>query len=647
MLGMICLAAYGLAGCVITGRLFARRGLQTRLWLGLTLGCGMLMWFPSLFAFALGFTMAAQWLGVGLALVLAGVSLVAPRRAPSLPREAGEEEPPVWLTLCAVLPLALVMAYMQYTHTLLPVDGALHTGQSTYGDLNLHLGIATGLVNQAYPPDYTILPGTMLGYPFLVDAASASLYMMGMSLRWAFIVPGTLMCALVFWGFLMLAWELTKSVRAVILSYALMFLNGGFGFAYLFDLAGKDPSRLMEAFTGFYKAPANLIDYNIRWVNVLVDMMLPQRTLMAGWLAVIPALWLLMRCVKERKASQFLALGVWAGFMPMIHTHSFLALGLISAGVMAVSLVQAKPENRRPLVRGFLCYGFIAVALALPQLCVWTFPQTFTGVRGGSLRFRFNWANWQNGGLVDEYFWFWLKNVGPVFIIMVPAALAGTKRQKMLAAGALLVFAAAELIQFQKNEYDNNKLFYVAFMVMLPAAAQYLVAVYDRLKGLRGRCLIAAVFIAVSTCSGALSVVRECLSDYQLYGRGETALAGYLNENAPEHAVYLTGTYHNNAVSSIAGGRLVCGTPQFLYFHGVDYSRQMQDVTRMYQEPAQSLALFEQYGVDYVVVTNSERVSCGADESAIASLWPLVWEQDGVRLYAVSERARAEDAAQG
>ena len=52
MLGVLYLAVYELAGCLVAERLFRRRGLQIRLWLGLTLGCGMLMWFPSLFAFS-------------------------------------------------------------------------------------------------------------------------------------------------------------------------------------------------------------------------------------------------------------------------------------------------------------------------------------------------------------------------------------------------------------------------------------------------------------------------------------------------------------------------------------------------------------------------------------------------------------------
>ena len=62
MVGIIYLAAYELCGALIAERLFSGRGRQIRLWLGMTLGCGMLMWFPSLFAFLMKFTLTAQLL---------------------------------------------------------------------------------------------------------------------------------------------------------------------------------------------------------------------------------------------------------------------------------------------------------------------------------------------------------------------------------------------------------------------------------------------------------------------------------------------------------------------------------------------------------------------------------------------------------
>ena len=297
MLGFVLLAAFLASGCTLMDALLRRQGRMTRLWLGLSCGFAMMMWFPSLFAFALDFTWVAQALGAGVAVGLGAFAQVKARfRRDSDLQEAprSDREPTVWLVLALVVPFTLLMGYLQYTHTLRPVDGSLHVGQSTYGDLNLHLGIATGLKNASYPPEYTILPGTRLGYPFLMDALSGSMYLCGTPLRWAFIVPGTLMSALVFWGYLMLAWRLTGGgKRATALSFVLLFLNGGLGFCYVLDQVGLDPNRLISCLNDFYKAPANLVDKNIRWVNVIVDMMLPQRTLLAGWMMVIPALWML------------------------------------------------------------------------------------------------------------------------------------------------------------------------------------------------------------------------------------------------------------------------------------------------------------------------------------------------------------------
>ncbi|MDD7414189.1 MAG: hypothetical protein PUK86_13410, partial [bacterium] len=166
MLGFVLLAAFLASGCTLMDALLRRQGRMTRLWLGLSCGFAMMMWFPSLFAFALDFTWVAQALGAGVAVGLGAFAQVKARfRRDSDLQEAprSDREPPVWLVLALVVPFTLLMGYLQYTHTLRPVDGSLHVGQSTYGDLNLHLGIATGLKNASYPPEYTILPGTRLG----------------------------------------------------------------------------------------------------------------------------------------------------------------------------------------------------------------------------------------------------------------------------------------------------------------------------------------------------------------------------------------------------------------------------------------------------------------------------------------------------
>ena len=632
MTGIFILILFLICGVAVADGVFYRHHRLIRLWLGLSAGLIMMMWFPAIYAFGVRFTRAAQLMGLGTAALFAGLTQWLTRKKP---RERRWTDMPWWLLIALVVPLTALGGYLQYTHTLKDVNGALWVGQSTYGDLCLHLGIATSLRKAPFPPDYSLLPGTMLGYPFLADSMATTMLLFGTGLATAFRVTGTLMLFLVFTGFVIFAWSLTRSPAATIVATALMFVNGGLGFIYPLDRAGRDATAFHEIFTGFYKTPTNQPELNLRWVNVICDMMVPQRTLLCGWMALIPALWMLQRVIRERRLTDCVALGIWAGAMPMIHTHSFLALGLLSLGAMIYSLIH--DGDRVDVLRRFITYGCIAVLLAAPQLLTWSVPQT---VNGGSLKFRFNWVNnMGNGRLIDGYVWFWVKNVGLTWLLMGPAALFDDPDSKALrrsmGLGALLIYVTAELVQFQPNEYDNNKLFYVAYMAMMPAMGLYLVTVFRKLRGLRGRCVLAAAFMLTATLSGALSIAREWVSAYGLFMAPEVEAAAFVEANTPEDAVFLTGDQHNNAVAALTGRDIVCGTGSYLYFHGIDYGRQHYDEAQMLENPADNAELFARYGVDYVYISNHERTGFTVDEGWFMDHCAQVFSLGDVNIYAM------------
>ena len=659
MPGYLLLFAFLICGVIICDALFSHRCGLVRLWLGLCMGLMLMMWLPVPFAYLLDFTRPAQLLGLAVAALLALLATWCKRfirrGAPLLngacPRMGFLGGMPVWLPLVLIVPFVLLSGYLQYTHVLREVDGALYVGQSTYGDLCLHLGIATGLRGASFPPDYTILPGTLLGYPFLTDSMVTSMLLFGSDLALSFTLTGTLMMALVYTGFVLFAWELTHKSAAVVLSFILMFLNGGLGFLYTFDGALKDPTMLNNVFTGFYQTPTNMPELNLRWVNVIADMMVPQRTLLGGWTVLLPALYMLTDAVHTRDLRRFALLGAWAGLMPMVHTHSFFALGLLSGGVMLSQVLRAPSQKRLHCLSCYLCYAAVALVLALPQLLTWTFPQT---VGGGSLNFRFNWVNNKgDGSLIDGYFWFWIKNVGLVYLLMAPAALSARRGGLMrsLSLGALAIYAVAECIQFQPNPYDNNKLFYVAYMIMLPTVAMYLIHLWHRLRGVRGRAMLACLFIFASTISGTLSISREVISNYMLFGPDEVQAAAFIDENLPADAVILTGDQHNNAVAALTGRHIVCGTGSYLYYHGFDTSVQRAAEKQMLANPGESADLFEEYGVNYIYVYGHERAYFEADEGWFLENCYLVYDQDGVRVFAYDAEdalacvAEVEDAA--
>ena len=649
MFGILILIAYLFLGVQLAGGAFYRRHRLVRLWLGLCAGLILMMWLPTLFAFFIGFTRTATLLGLPVA---AGLAALSRRLARGRSVEKRWTDMPAWLLPALVIPLVLLGGYLQYTHTIREAGGALYVGQSTYGDLCLHLGIATSLRNAAYPPEYSILPGALLGYPFLADSLATSLLLFGTGLSQAFVITGTLMLALVYAGFVLLCWRVTRSAAATVVATLLMFINGGLGFIYALDGIGRDATAFREIFTGFYRTPTNQPELNLRWVNVICDMMIPQRTLLCGWMALIPALYLLVEAMEAGSAADFAVLGAWAGTLPMIHTHSFLGLGLLSAGAMAFCVLRAPAEDRLRTLGRFAIYGGVTVALAAPQLLTWAVPQT---VKGGSMHILFNWVNNQGDGrLIDGYVWFWVKNVGLIWLMMVPAALFDDRDlrrrlsgggesavdtralRRALGIGALCIHVVAEIVVFQPNVYDNNKLFYVAYMAMMPAMGLYLVNLFKRLEGVRGRYLLAAAFMLASLLSGGLSIGREVVSEYQLLGADEVRAARYVEDNLPADAVFLTGNQHNNAIAALTGRHIVCGTGSYLFFHGIDYSAQADDERRMLEDPAGSAGLFARYGVTHAYISSHERAAFAVDEVWFAQHAEKVFESGDVAVYALA-----------
>ena len=257
---------------------------------------------------------------------------------------------------------------------------------TTYGDMLLHTSIAAGTRNMSFPPEYVILPGEMLNYPFLSDTLSTTFMLFGWDLRTAMMVPGILMMALTFSGYMILAERMAETKKGAVLAMLLFFLNGGLGFMYLVDMQGVSLGsagnnelqsavglweRIKAVLNGWYQTPANHAEfttYNLRWSNVIVDMMLPQRTTLCGWAMLMPCLYLLYDFVRpadrlplgvsilsgddgpvsvytkrQVPLRQLILLGVLAGMLPMMNTHCFLALGLLSLGWMAWDLIR----NRR------------------------------------------------------------------------------------------------------------------------------------------------------------------------------------------------------------------------------------------------------------------------------------------------------------
>ena len=209
-------------------------------------------------------------------------------------------------------------------------------------------------------------------------------------------------------------------------------------------------------------------------------------------------------------------------------------------------------------------------------------------------------------------------------------------RDRMDFVGAACIFVVAELVLFQPLDYDNNKLFYIWYLLMLPAAGSACVGVWRRLRGTRSRALLAALFLAGSTISGALSIARECVSDYQLFSAADVAAAEYIEENTDPDDMFLTGLHHNNPVYALAGRDVVCGPSLFLYWHGLDYMSRDARVRAFYADPENNLDLLREYNVKYIVSGSAERYELSSNEEALDALFELIYDEMGTKIYRVA-----------
>ena len=210
-------------------------------------------------------------------------------------------------------------------------------------------------------------------------------------------------------------------------------------------------------------------------------------------------------------------------------------------------------------------------------------------------------------------------------------------RTQRIFAGAFAIFIAAELVRFQPNEYDNNKLFYLWYLLCAMPVSDWVADCWRRLRGLGGRWVLAVLTAVCVFLSPALTLWREAVSDYQAFSPGAVEAGEYIRDHTQEHSVFLTGTQHLNPVIALAGRTIVCGPDLWLYWHGFDTTERKQEIAAFYADPEGNAGVLEKYDVDYIYVSSYERADYPVDQEALDRLYETVFENVECTIYKVAE----------
>jgi hypothetical protein len=531
-------------------------------------------------------------------------------------------------------------------------DGALYSGGgSALYDIPFHAALTTAFVHgENFPPVYPPLPPHPLLYPGLPDFLTATLMVLGLDLHGALVSSGLPLAVLltgIFWCFARRVAELAFPVPdsstvekkdgrflwAAGIASLLFLFNGGLGFVYFFHDAWASSRGLIQFLSGLEINYAHHPPYGLVWPNIIADMLLPQRTSLFGLalglivFSCFTIVWQARSIHGDNNAwegARVLSVaGLIAGLLPYFHTHSYLAVGLVS-----VLLFLLRPS------RVWFAFWIPAIAVATPQLL-----EMIRHISGsGFVRFLPGW--W--GHDQPRWIMFWIWNVGIPGIIFLPAwAFASREGRRFYLAFVALLLTAMVFV-LSPNEYDNLKLMYYWFAATMVLVGAWLVRLW--LRGNLQRVFGATVILG-SIVSGVLAIVYEWQSVKLVFSRQAVAAAEFVKTNTIPHAIFLTASTLHHPIPSLTGRRIVRGPTSWLWSHGYPFVERDADVRAIYRGREDAQKLLQYYRVDYIYVGDAEISEIHTDSAFLDAHFPVVYRDGGITIY--DSRGIAGDPAPG
>lgn len=469
------------------------------------------------------------------------------------------------------------------------------------------------------------LLNSRLSYPFVADLLSGWLTRLGVPFILAFTLPSFLTSCLMVVALYAFFKVIFNSQKIAILASLIFLLNGGLGFIYF----GQDIATALDPLHTLLNPPheyTRIDAEGIKWLSVIDSMMIPQRAFALGFpLAVIA-----LTCVYQyffvthhkeirglKKRWPLGAAAIILGLMPIIHTHSFLASGIIlSFWVLADILKHPKHWRQHLLEWGSL--GGLILIIAIPL-----FGYFFAHQVAGFIK-------WYPGWLATEYdmnwFIFWFKNWGlvPVLAVLGFATFVTTfipKSQKnwpiissqmLIFTPFFLLFALANIFLFQPFSWDNTKLIVWASLGFSGLIGYFFAEKSDTFINKS----VVVVLFAITIASGGIDaywILRTDLHSFTMYTAEELSLADWTKKNTGPQTVWLTGRQHNHWLFNLTGRQAVMTYPGWLWTHGYEYTQTERDVQTMYRQP-DALQLFQTYDIDYIVIGPQEKRDLLAQE---------------------------------
>ena len=347
------------------------------------------------------------------------------------------------------------------------------------------------------------------------------------------------------------------------------------------------------------------------FTNPVATLFLPQRSFLLG-LPIVFSVVLLWGKGKDR-ASAVLA-GLLTGMLPLFHAHAAMAL--------VPCLVLITPKERwkeAPWAIGAAALFGIPEALYFTRL----------GPLGRHLALRSFWmADEQNPIL------FWFRNAGLIFPAAILALRLPVKVElKRLAVAGLFLFVLGNTFQLARWIWDNYKIFFFAWLFVVPAVVMFLVQWEERGKPWRRWSV--GLFLGLHLISGTLDTWRVWLPTAALYREFDAearAVAEKIRTTTPVDARLLQSTTFNTPVV-LSGRRTYLGFIGHVWSHGWHTGTREAELKKIF---AGKVAQAADLQVDYALVGPQEKKQFPSMK--IPAEWTLVFTEGAYDFYRLRMR---------
>ncbi len=472
--------------------------------------------------------------------------------------------------------------------------------RGVWGDWGNHLGLPlyyqsvnhTTLANPFVSGSnftYTLLPSILTSIPLHLGASVRfSIFLFGIS--WS-------ICTVIL---LIYLGQLLGLKRSTLLIPLLFYLNGNLSFTYaISDIQSQPLGQFISHIPQEY---GHLWEQGYHLGTFLDIFFVSQRSFILGFPLGLTILVLILSSSRQR---DLLIPAIVFGLLPLIHVHSFIAVFVI---VLVYSVFHFRP------------IWILSILIAMPYFIWLKFFNS--SLDSGFMIYKLGWLSG-----TENWIWFWIKNAPLIIPGLIGTFFLWQNQQfRFLAISGWALFILSNLVQFQPNLADNNKLLVWWYLIALIFPALILIS---RFKW------ATPVVTLICTLTGILQLLWIFQNNWQFVNTEGLQLAQFAKTTCVNRR-WLTSDAHNHPVFTFAGRPLVMGYRGWLWTWGINYSQLESEVAQMFTFPQKSKALFQKHSISYVVIGQSEISQYHPDINLWEKFFPVAYSSTNFTVFAVS-----------